>query len=221
MKNENQILKANKINLIKYFFYDLWLMFRIIKDFTFGFYTLKRARRYVTIYGSARFSEDHSYYKLSRMVGKVVAEEGFCVMTGGGPGVMEASARGAKDIGGRTFGCNIKLPMEQKPNPYLDATVNFRYFFARKLMLNKYAKAFVILPGGFGTLDEFAEIITLMQTGKIKKRPIIMMGQNYWDGFKKFMKETMILENTIHKKDLDLITFTDDIEVVRQIVSNL
>jgi uncharacterized protein (TIGR00730 family) len=221
MKNENQILKANKINLVKYFFYDLWLMVRIIKDFTFGFYTLKRARRYVTIYGSARFPEDHLYYKLSRTVGKVVAEEGFCVMTGGGPGVMEASARGAKDVGGRTFGCNIKLPMEQKPNPYLDATVNFRYFFARKLMLNKYAKAFVILPGGFGTLDEFAEIITLMQTGKIKKRPIIMMGQNYWNGFKQFMKETMVLENTIHKKDLDLITFTDDVEVVRQIVSNL
>lgn len=221
MKNEAQILKANKINLVKYFFYDCWLMIRIIKDFTFGFYRLKRARRYITVYGSARFNENHPYYLLAREVGKVVAQEGFCVMTGGGPGVMEASARGAKDVNGRTFGCNIKLPMEQKPNPYLDFAANFRYFFARKLMLNKYAKAFIILPGGFGTLDEFAEVITLMQTGKIKKRPIIMMGESYWKTFVEFMKTTMVSENTIYAKDLTMITFTDDINVVRQLIEKL
>lgn len=196
-------------------------MVKIIKDFSHGFYRLKYARKYITIYGSARFREDHPYYQLAKRIGSMVAKEGFCVMTGGGPGIMEAAAGGAKIAGGRTFGCNIELPHEQKPNPYLDFVATFRYFFARKLMLNKYAKAFIILPGGFGTIDEFMEIVTLIQTGKIYKRPVFLVSKDYWQGFYNFMQTKMLEEKTINQNDLDVVIFTDDLDEIRNIISKI
>lgn len=206
---------------MKYIFLDLKMMVKIIKDFTKGFYYLRHAEHYITIYGSARYKEDHPYYQLAKRIGSMVAREGFCVMTGGGPGIMEAAAGGAKLVGGRTFGCNIILPREQKPNPYLDYFATFNYFFARKLMLNKQAKAFIIMPGGFGTIDEFMEIITLMQTGKIPKRPIILVSKEYWQGFFDFMQTKMMSEQTITQKDLDLILFTDDLDEIRNVISKM
>lgn len=197
------------------------MMAKIFKDFALGFYYLKNAGKHITIYGSARYKEDHPYYQLAKKIGSMVAKEGFCVMTGGGPGIMEAAAGGAKLAGGRTFGCNILLPHEQKPNPYLDHVATFNYFFARKLMLNQHAKAFIILPGGFGTIDEFMEIITLIQTGKIPKRPIILVSKDYWKGFFDFMQSKMISEKTIHQRDLDLILFTDDLDEIRNTITKI
>lgn len=209
------------MKLLKYFFYDLWFMLRVFKDFVLGLFKLKLAREYITIYGSARLKDGGPYYQLSMEIGEIVASSGFCVMTGGGPGLMEAAAKGAKKVGGLTFGCNIILPMEQEPNPYLDHFATFRYFFIRKLMLNQYAKAFIILPGGFGTLDEFAEIATLIQTKKIKKRPIILVGTSYWKGMMDFFYNTMVPENTISKHDLDEIIFTDDLAHIKKIIGSI
>lgn len=209
------------MNKIKQFFLDAKMMVKIVKDFTLGFYYLKNAGKHITIYGSARYKEDHPYYQLAKRIGSMVAHEGYCVMTGGGPGIMEAAAGGAKLAGGRTFGCNILLPHEQKPNPYLDYIATFNYFFARKLMLNQHAKAFIIMPGGFGTIDEFMEIITLMQTGKIPRRPIILVTKDYWQDFFNFMQTKMIQEKTINQTDLDLILFTDSLDEIRKAVQQI
>ena len=204
--------------MIRYFFDDFLFLVSISIDFLQGFWHLRKARSYVTIFGSARYANDNANYELAKSIGKILAEEKMAVMTGGGPGIMEGAARGAKESRGVTYGCNITLPHEQKPNPYLDYTATFKYFFTRKLMLNKYALAFIILPGGFGTIDEFAGIITLMQTGKMDRRPIIFIGKNYWEKFFDFLSTTMVNEKTINAVDLKLLTFTDDLELVRQIV---
>lgn len=197
------------------------MLAKIFKDFVVGFYYLRHASRHITIYGSARYKEDHPHYQLAKRIGSMVAKEGFCVMTGGGPGIMEAAAGGAKLAGGRTFGCNIILPHEQKPNPYLDHVATFNYFFARKLMLNQHSKAFIIMPGGFGTIDEFMEIITLTQTGKMPRRPIILVSKDYWKDFYHFMETTMVNEKTINQKDLELIVFTDSVDEIRNVISQI
>src|SRR5262249_35822813 len=145
----------------------------------------------VTVFGSARFKENHPYYALARDVGARLAQNGFTVMTGGGPGIMEAANRGAKDVGGGSVGCNIELPKEQKPNPYLDRWITFRHFYVRKLMLVKYSYAFIALPGGFGTLDEIFEVITLIQTGKIQEFPVVLMVQSYWQPLLDFFRSTL------------------------------
>ena len=153
---------------------------RILGECVKGFRRLHFVGPCVTVFGSARFEEDHPYYVLARELGARLAEAGFAVMTGGGPGIMEAANRGAKDVGGTSVGCNITLPVEQKPNPYLDRWVEFRYFFVRKMMLEKYSYAFIVMPGGIGTLDELFETAMLIQTGKMKDFPIVLMGKSFW-----------------------------------------
>lgn len=163
----------------------------------------------VTVFGSARFPDDHPYYAMAQEVGGRLVHAGFAVMTGGGPGIMEAANRGAHDAQGRSIGCNIRLPMEQKPNPYVDTWVEFHYFFVRKLMLLKYSYAFIALPGGFGTMDEIFETATLIQTGKIQQFPLVLMGRDYWAPLMDFVRTTMLREATIDAADMDLILVTD------------
>jgi uncharacterized protein (TIGR00730 family) len=168
----------------------------------------------VTVFGSARFDENHRYYSLAREIGQGLARAGFTVMTGGGPGVMEAANRGARDAQGPSVGCNIQLPAEQQPNPYLDTFITLRYFFVRKVMLVKYSYAFVAMPGGFGTLDEIFETLTLVQTGKIEDFPLVLVGREYWAPLLDFMRDTLVARGTIDQADLDRIAVTDSAEEV-------
>ncbi len=191
---------------------------RIFLEFIQGFWSLQHIGPCVTVFGSARFTEEHPYYDLARRMGRRLAEEGLTVMTGGGPGIMEAANRGAKEGGGLSIGCNIQLPEEQKPNPYLDRFVEFDHFFVRKVMLVKYSKAFVVMPGGFGTLDEVFETATLMQTGKIEAFPIVAMGGEFWNSLSRFMEGTLLAEGTISAPDLDLIQLTDSIDEAIRII---
>lgn len=176
----------------------------------------------VTVYGSARFKEGHKYYELARAMGKALAENGFAVMTGGGPGVMEAANRGAKEGNGLSLGCNIKLPFEQALNPYVDKQVEFEYFFTRKVILRKNSVAYVLMPGGFGTMDEIFEVLTLIQTGKLPKRPVVCMGSDYWQKLGTFLHDTMLEIGTISPEDLKLWFVSDDpAEAVKYIIKNL
>lgn len=190
---------------------------RIFGEIIRGFRRLHFVGPCVTVFGSARFDESHRYYELSRQVGRELANAGFTVMTGGGPGIMEAANRGAREAGGRSVGCNIVLPREQAPNAYLDRFVEFRYFFVRKLMLAKYSYAFVALPGGFGTLDELFEIATLVQTDKIKDFPIVLMGRDYWQPLLDFLRDTMLAERTIAAEDIERFIVSDDPQYVAHI----
>jgi len=191
---------------------------RIFAEFIRGFRALHFIGPSVTVFGSARFAQDHPYYTMAREVGAAIAREGLTVMTGGGPGVMEAANRGAKDVGGRSIGCNIELPMEQRPNVYVDQWITFRYFFVRKVMLVKYSQAFVVLPGGFGTMDELFEALTLVQTRKILGFPIVLMGVEYWKPLVEFMRGTMVERGTIDARDPEFLTVTDSIEVAVEAV---
>lgn len=184
---------------------------RILLEFLRGFRRLHFVGPCVTVFGSARFPEGHPHYELAREMGARLAEAGFTVMTGGGPGVMEAANRGAREAGGRSVGCNIALPFEQSPNPYLDEMVTCHYFFVRKVLLLKYSYAFVVLPGGFGTLDELTEALTLIQTGKIEQFPVVLMGREYWAPFLE-MSQRMIEAGTISPHDLDLMCVTDSVD---------
>ncbi len=174
-----------------------------------GFRALHFVGPCVTVFGSARFREEHPYYALTREVGRLLAEAGFTVMSGGGPGLMEAANRGAKDAGGYSVGANIELPAEQKPNPYLDRWVEFPYFFVRKLMLVKYSYAFVAMPGGIGTLDEIFETAVLMQTRKIEEFPLVLMGVSYWRPLLDFMQERLLAEGTVDAADIGRWVLTD------------
>jgi uncharacterized protein (TIGR00730 family) len=187
-------------------------LLRIGADFVRGFRALHFVGPCVTVFGSARFPETHRYYQMAREVGQHLARAGFTVLTGGGPGIMEAANRGARDVGGKTIGLNIILPQEQKPNPYLDRWVEFRYFFVRKVMLVKYSYAFVVLPGGFGTMDETFECATLIQTGKIRNFPLVVMGTDYWQPLQDFLCHRMVPEKTILPADCDRILFTDSVD---------
>ncbi|MCZ7648297.1 MAG: TIGR00730 family Rossman fold protein [Planctomycetota bacterium] len=190
--------------------FELSRLLRITLEFIRGFRTLHFTGPCVTVFGSARFKEEHRYYAMGRAVGAELARCGFTVMTGGGPGIMEAANRGAKEAGGRSIGCNIVLPLEQQANPYLDLNVEFRYFFVRKVMLVKYSYAFVVLPGGFGTLDEIFETLTLMQTDKIEEFPIVLMGADYWQPLLEFLQRRMIETGTIDADDPKRLYVTDD-----------
>ena len=195
---------------------------RIFCEMMRGFRTLHFVGPCVTTFGSARFKEGHVYYSLGRAVGHELARAGFTAMTGGGPGIMEAVNRGAKEAGGRTVGCNIRLPHEQVPNPYLDTWITFRHFFVRKLMLVKYSYAFIALPGGFGTMDEIFEVATLVQTGKIHDFPIAFMGVEFWAPLLKFLKDTMVQVGTIDPPDVDRLIVSDSAEeVVGRIVEKV
>jgi hypothetical protein len=184
---------------------------RIALEFIRGFRTLHFVGPCVTVFGSARFGADHPYYALAREAGSRLAGLGFTVMTGGGPGIMEAANRGAREAGGRSVGCNIMLPEEQKLNPYLDVNVTFRHFFVRKLMLVKYSYAFVVMPGGIGTMDELFEAATLVQTGKIENFPVVVFGKDYWRSLRALLDE-MVGAGTIARADLDLLLFTDSMD---------
>lgn len=183
----------------------------VIFQFMKGFRTLHFVGPCVTVFGSARFAEDHPYYIQARRISASLAKQGFTIMTGGGPGIMEAANRGAKDVNGLSVGCNIVLPHEQKHNPYMDKFVNIDYFFVRKELLRKYSFAFVIMPGGFGTLDEFFETLTLIQTKKVSQFPIVVMGLDYHQGIIEHV-DKMIAAKTISPEDQDLLLFTDDIQ---------
>lgn len=189
---------------------ELGTILRAGRDFIRGYRALHFVGPCVTIFGSARLTEAHPAYAQARELGAAVAQAGFTVMTGGGPGVMEAANRGARDVGGPSVGCNIELPFEQQPNPYLDRTVTCRYFFVRKVLLFKYSYAFVAMPGGLGTLDELAEALTLIQTGKIKQFPVVLMDRLYWAPFTD-MLQTMVNAGTISVGDLDLMIVTDSV----------
>jgi hypothetical protein len=182
---------------------------RIASEFVKGFRALHFVGPCVTVFGSARFRETHPYYQLARTMGQRLAGLGLTVMTGGGPGIMEAANRGAKEAGGHSIGCNIELPAEQHENLYLDRFVTFRYFFVRKVMLVKYSVAFVVMPGGFGTLDELFEALTLVQTKKIKLFPVVLMGVGYWSRLLDFMRSTLVRNRTIDLADAHLLTVTD------------
>jgi uncharacterized protein (TIGR00730 family) len=190
--------------------FELGRAVRIFWEFIKGFRTFHFLGPCVTVFGSARFKEDHPYYRMAQEVGGRLAQAGFTVMTGGGPGIMEAANRGARAGGGSSVGCNIVLPVEQAPNPYLDKFITFRYFFVRKVMLVKYSYAFIALPGGFGTLDEIFETATLIQTGKIKDFPLVLMGKDYWAPLLDFMRQKLLAQRTIDPADLDRISVTDD-----------
>ena len=198
---------------------EAWRMFRIMSEFTMGFDVLAQLRPAVTIFGSARVSEADPAYQLARDVGRQLGEAGFSIVTGGGPGVMEGANRGAVEAGARSAGLNIRLPEEQEPNPYQTLELNFRYFFVRKVMLVKYATAFVLFPGGFGTLDEFFETITLMQTGKIRRFPMLLIGDDYWPGLVDWMDRHLLERGLVSGGDHELFQIVDTPEDVVRIVS--
>ncbi|MBI1851897.1 MAG: TIGR00730 family Rossman fold protein [Planctomycetes bacterium] len=198
--------------------FELMLACRIFIEFIRGFRALHFVGPCVTVFGSARFPEGHRYYQLGREVGARLAEAGFTVMTGGGPGIMEAANRGARDVGGRSIGCNIELPKEQQPNAYVDRWITFRHFFVRKVMLAKYSYAFVALPGGFGTLDEVFEIATLVQTGKIRRFPIVLMGVDYWRPLVEFVRHRLVEAKTIDPADADRLVVSDSVSDVVDLV---
>lgn len=185
---------------------------RIGWEFLRGFRALRSTGPCVTIFGSARFTPANPYYELARRAGSEMARLGFTVMTGGGPGIMEAANRGARDAGGRSIGCNIVLPIEQRPNPYLDKMILFQHFFVRKVMLVKYSRAFLIFPGGFGTLDEAFEAATLIQTGKIEKFPLVFVGVDYWQPIFDFLKSTLLGKQAILQEDFDRLLLTDSLD---------
>jgi uncharacterized protein (TIGR00730 family) len=189
---------------------DSWRVLRLTGEFIEGFDRLAAVTKAVTVFGSARTSPRDPAYRSAERVGALLAEAGFAVITGGGPGIMEAANRGAHRAGGRSIGCNIQLPFEQRPNPYLDTFLEFRYFAVRKTMFLKYASAFVIYPGGFGTLDELFEALTLIQTGKMSQFPVILFGRRYWAGLLAWLRETVCTEGKITRADLDLMVVTDD-----------
>jgi uncharacterized protein (TIGR00730 family) len=189
---------------------DTWRVMRIMGEFIEGFDNLAPIAKGVTIFGSARTHPEDPQYQAAYEVARLLAEAGFAIITGAGPGIMEAANKGAKEVGGRSIGCNIELPFEQGANPYVDTLINFRYFFVRKTMFIKYANAFIIFPGGFGTLDEAFEALTLIQTGKIYQFPVILFGRHYWAGLIRWLQSRVLGEGKISAGDLDLMLLTDD-----------
>jgi len=201
---------------------DLWRIFRIMSEFVEGFETMGKIKPSVIIFGSARIKPEDKYYKIAEEVAKEIVKKGFGIITGGGPGIMEAGNKGAKEAGGSSTGINIELPFEQYANPYIDQDklLNFRYFFVRKLMFFKYAQGYVLMPGGFGTVDESFEVLTLIQTRKTTRFRIIFMGKEFWGGLIEWVKEFQLKAGYINKNDLDLFNITDDPKEAAQIIYN-
>jgi len=191
--------------------YELSFAFRVFFQFIKGMRNLHFVGPCITVFGSARFKENSPYYEKAREVGRAIAEMGFTTMTGGGPGIMEAANRGAFEAGGRSVGCNIELPFEQSPNPYMQTCISIRYFFVRKVLLLKYSYAFVVLPGGWGTMDEMFETLTLVQTGMIHNFPVVLMGKEYYQPLMDYI-HFMAEQKTISESDLQYVKFTDDID---------
>ncbi len=201
---------------------ESWRMFRIISEFTEGFDKLSRVDYAISIFGSARLKPDNAYYQQAMEISRRLAEKGFSIITGGGPGIMEAANKGASgpdlrpDI--KSIGLNINLPMEQTPNPYQNLSLEYRYFFVRKVMFVKHSLGYVCMPGGFGTLDEFFEALTLMQTKKIYPMPLVLFGSSYWQGLIDWMRDSLLAEGTISEDDFDFISITDNIDEVVNIM---
>lgn len=197
---------------------ESWRIFRIMAEFVEGIEALSKLKRAVTIFGSARVRPNDPYYEKTEYLARKLVENGFSVITGGGPGIMEAANKGAAEAGGQSVGLNIRLPYEQKPNPYANTILEYKYFFIRKVMFVKYAMAYVILPGGYGTMDELFEALTLIQTKRIKPFPVVLMGSEYWKGLTDWLRDTMHGRDMIEQADLDSIQIIDDPdEVVRHI----
>jgi uncharacterized protein (TIGR00730 family) len=214
MSTQNRIIPAKQhvyLDGPKSRSYEFAFALRVFRQFIKGFRALHFAGPCITVFGSARFKEDHHYYEAAREFGKRIAEMGFATMTGGGPGIMEAANRGAFENHGTSIGCNIRLPFEQKSNPYLTTSVTFEHFFVRKTLLAKYSYSFIIMPGGFGTMDEFFETITLIQTKTVTQFPIVLYGKEFFKPLIKFI-ESMVEQKTISKEDLNLVLLTDDID---------
>lgn len=209
-KDEEKFLEGPHGRLYEFFF-----LFRVAFEFIKGFRALHFVGPCITVFGSARFKEDHEYYQKAYAVGKELAKAGVTVMTGGGPGIMEAANRGAFENGGISVGCNIYLPFEQSPNPYMHRWVTIKYFFVRKVLLVKYSFAFVVLPGGMGTMDEFFETLTLIQTGIIRNFPVVLIGKQYYQPLLDMLQE-MVQQGTISEKDLDLLMVTDNVDETSQ-----
>jgi uncharacterized protein (TIGR00730 family) len=206
-------------------FYDVttqesWRVFRIMAEFVDGFEELAEVGKAVSIFGSARTPSDDPYYEKARETTRLLAEAGYAIITGAGPGIMEAANRGAKEGGGLSIGLNIEIPMEQKSNTYVEKLLSFLYFFCRKVMFVKYAHAFIIFPGGFGTVDEFMESITLIQTRRASRFPVILVGSDYWKGLVEWMKETMAGTKKISESDLDIFRLVDDPATIVRIVQD-
>jgi len=199
---------------------DTWRVFRIMGEFVEGFDELASLTRGISIFGSARTSSEDRYYKAAQETAAVLAREGYAVITGGGPGIMEAANRGAFEAGGMSVGCNIELPFEQGANPYLTRSLTFRYFFVRKMMFVKYSLGFIIFPGGFGTLDELFEALTLIQTHKIRNFPVVLYGSDYWQGLLNWIRDVALQEGKISEHDLNLLHLTDSPEKVVEILNS-
>jgi len=199
---------------------DSWRMFRIMAEFVDGFEILPDIAPAVSIFGSARVKPGDDHYKFAEELASKLSSQGFSVVTGGGPGIMEAANKGASESGGKSIGLNIELPLEQDPNNYSNIKLNFRYFFCRKVMFIKYSMAYIVLPGGFGTLDELFEALTLIQTDKIKPFPVILVGKDYWGGLLDWIKEKLLVEEKVSKDDMEIIKLEDDIDKIVKIVSD-
>ncbi len=197
-----------------------WRLFRIMAEFVDGFEVLSKVGKAVSIFGSSRLKPNNKYYKLAEKIAYLLAKEGFAVITGSGLGIMEAANKGTKRAAGHSIGLNIQIPHEQKPNKYVETLLDFRYFFVRKVMFVKYAKAFVIMPGGYGTLDEFTEAINLIQTERIPKFPVVLFGSEYWKGMLDWLKGTVLKNSNISKKDLDIFTVVDSPKDVVKVIKN-
>jgi uncharacterized protein (TIGR00730 family) len=200
---------------------DTWRMFRILAEFVDGFDTLSQIHPAVSMFGSARVKPGEPNYELAVRIAHLLVENGFSVISGGGPGIMEAANKGAAEAGGKSIGLNIQLPYEQKPNPFANVRLNFRYFFIRKVMFVKYAVAYVILPGGFGTLDELTEAITLIQTKRIKPFPVILVNRSYWKGLLDWMRKVVCSECMISPEDMDLLQVMDEPEEVIKAIKRI
>ena len=191
---------------------ESWRIFRIMAEFVDSIEVLSSVQNAVTVFGSARVKPEDKYYVMAEQLGKCLVQGGFSVITGGGPGIMEAANKGAAEAGGQSVGMNIKLPFEQKPNPYANLQLDYKYFFIRKVMFVKYAMAYVILPGGYGTMDELFEALTLIQTKRVKSFPVILMGRDYWQGLLDWLKNAMLQKEMIQSFDLEMIQIIDDPE---------
>ena len=215
---DEQLLRPAPLGRPAFVDSDPWRALRILSEFVEGFDALAGIGPAVTLFGSARVAEGAPAYELARTISRRLAESGFAIITGGGPGVMEAANRGCREGGGLSIGCNIELPHEQSVNPYVDLGIEFHYFFARKTMFVKYASAFVILPGGFGTLDELFEALTLIQTGKVRHFPVVLVGADYWRGMVDWMRAVQLPAGAVSEDDIALLKVTDDPEEVVSIV---
>jgi uncharacterized protein (TIGR00730 family) len=215
---DEQLLKTPLPEHVSFTHTDPWRVLRIQGEFVEGFDTLAELGPAVSIFGSARVAEDDALYQAAVETARLLAEAGLVIITGGGPGIMEAGNKGAKEAGGLSVGLNIELPFEQGTNPYVEVSINFHYFFVRKTMFIKYAQGFVIFPGGFGTLDELFEALTLIQTGKISNFPVILYGSDYWAGLLRWMKDTLLAGGKIAEADLSLVTMADTPQQVRDLV---